>query len=148
MALGIVADGIGGENAGERAAEVTVNAIYKYCLNSEETDIPQMLERALKVANERVFADARKSRRKQNMGSTAAVAAIVDQKLYVGNVGDSQIYLIRGRSAHRLTIDHTWENEVKRSGKLSPEEIAKHPRRDEIVRSIGYDALLNVDLGV
>jgi serine/threonine protein phosphatase PrpC len=148
MTLAVVADGIGGENAGERAAEVTVNAIIDHCQNSDRQDIPKMLEGALKTANERVFADARRSRRKRNMGSTAAVATIVDDRLYVANVGDSRIYLIRGSKALPLTVDHTWEREILLSGKLTTEEIARHPRKDEIVRSIGYDADVHVDLGI
>ncbi len=82
------------------------------------------------------------------MGSTAAVAAIVEHRLYVANVGDSRVYLVRGGKALALTVDHTWEYETLRSGKLTPEEIARHPRKDEIVRSIGYDADVEVDLGV
>lgn len=148
MTLGVVADGIGGENAGERAAEVTVNAIIDQCQRSSNQDVPQILEEALKSANERVFADARRSLRKRNMGSTAAVAAIVEDRLYVANVGDSRVYLIRGRKVLQLTVDHTWEYETLRSGKLTPEEIARHPRKDEIVRSVGYDAEVDVDLGV
>jgi serine/threonine protein phosphatase PrpC len=148
MTLGVVADGIGGENAGERAAEVTVQAIIKHCQHSRNRDVPQMLEEALKSANERVFADARRSLRKRNMGSTAAVAAIVEDRLYVANVGDSRVYLVRSGKALPLTVDHTWEHETLRSGKLTPEEIARHPRKDEIVRSIGYDSDVDVDLGI
>ena len=82
------------------------------------------------------------------MGSTAAVAVIVEERLYVANVGDSRVYLVRGGKAIPLTLDHTWEHETLRSGMLTPEEIARHPRKDEIVRSIGYDADIDVDLGV
>jgi protein phosphatase len=148
MVLGVVADGIGGENAGERAAEVTVNTVFEFCSNSTERDIPNMLKKALEQANERVHAEARRSRRKMNMGSTAAVAAVVEGRLYIANVGDSRIYLIRGQNVKQLTRDHTWANEVVRSGRLSMQDASKHPRKDEIVRSIGYETSLDVDLGV
>ncbi|OGO16560.1 MAG: hypothetical protein A2Z14_04285, partial [Chloroflexi bacterium RBG_16_48_8] len=148
MVLGVVADGIGGENAGERAADVTVNTIFEACSRSTECSIPKMLKNALEEANERVYVESRRSRRKMNMGSTAAVAAIVEGCLYIANVGDSRIYLIRGNSVRKLSLDHTWVNEVVRSGRLTKEEAAKHPRREEIVRSIGYEKSLEVDLGV
>ncbi|MCH7567576.1 MAG: hypothetical protein IH787_07975, partial [Nitrospirae bacterium] len=74
LSVGIIADGIGGENAGERAAELTVTTISENLESSRERNIPRMLESALKEANERVFAEAQKSRRKTNMGSTAAIA--------------------------------------------------------------------------
>ncbi|MEW6566697.1 MAG: protein phosphatase 2C domain-containing protein [Chloroflexota bacterium] len=148
IALGIVADGIGGENAGERAAEITVSTVFEHCERSTERDIPSLLRQALEEANRRVFADARGSRRKLNMGSTAAVAAVTDGRLYVANVGDSRVYLVRQGRAVRLTIDHTWEEEVVRLGRLSAAEAARHPRREEIVRSIGFDRDLQVDLGL
>lgn len=148
LALGVVADGIGGENAGERAAEITVSSVFEHVGKSTERDVPNLLKSALEEANRRVFVDARSSRRKLNMGSTAAVAAISSGRLYVANVGDSRIYLVREGRAIRLTIDHTWEEEVVRSGRLSPAEAARHPRREEIVRSVGFDRALNVDLGL
>ena len=148
MMLGAVADGIGGENAGERAAELTIQAIFEHCEQSTSRDVPEILRAALERANALVYAEARRSRRKMNMGSTAAVAAVVQHKLYIANAGDSRIYLIRQGTAIPLTIDHTWSNEVIRSGKLTPKEAHKHPRRDEIVRSIGNQEHIDVDLGV
>ncbi len=148
LSVGIIADGIGGENAGERAAELTVTTIFENLESSRERNIPRMLESALKEANERVFAEAQKSRRKTNMGSTAAIAAISNGRLYVANVGDSRVYLLRGQKAFPLTVDHTWENEILSSGKLSRVEASKHPRRDQIVRSIGYEPKVKVDLGL
>ncbi len=134
LSVGVIADGIGGENAGERAAELTATTIFENLESSRERNIPRMLEAALKEANQRVFAEAQKSRRKTNMGSTAAIAAVSNDRLYVANVGDSRIYLLRGQKAYPLTVDHTWENEIVSSGKLGPMEAAKHPRRDQIVR--------------
>ncbi|MEK6588531.1 MAG: protein phosphatase 2C domain-containing protein, partial [Chloroflexota bacterium] len=148
LSLAVVADGIGGENAGERAAELTVTSIFDYCQKSLEGNVPRLLEAALQHANQRVFSEAQKSRRKTNMGSTAAVAAIADGRLYIANAGDSRVYLLRGNKAFPLTIDHTWENEMVRSGRLTRLEATRHPRKDQIVRSIGYEGQLIVDLGL
>jgi protein phosphatase len=148
LTLGVVADGVGGENAGERAAELAVKTIFDHCRRSTSEDIPEMLRSALKEANKRVHAESRRSRRKKNMGTTAAVAAVAQGRLYLAHAGDSRIYLIREGKTLPLTIDHTWANEVVRSGKLTPEEAQKHPRKEEIVRAIGNEAILNVDLGV
>jgi serine/threonine protein phosphatase PrpC len=148
MTIGIVSDGVGGENAGERAAELTVQTILEQCKRSTSQDIPQILRTALEKANDRVYGEARRSARKMNMGATAAVAAIHQGKLYLANAGDSRIYLIRDGKTIPLTIDHTWMNDVIREGKLSPQEAKKHPRRDEIVRAIGNEAFLKVDLGI
>ncbi|MCH7610710.1 MAG: protein phosphatase 2C domain-containing protein [Chloroflexi bacterium] len=148
LSVGVIADGIGGENAGERAAELTVTTVFESLQHSRERNVPRLLEAALKEANERVFVESQKSQRKTNMGSTAAIAAIWSNRLYVANVGDSRIYLLRGQKALPLTVDHTWENEIVASGKLSRMEASKHPRRDQIVRSIGYESKVKVDLGL
>ena len=148
LSLAVIADGIGGENAGERAAELTLTTIFEHCQNSEETNLPRLLQAALKEANQRVHTESKKSRRKTNMGSTAAVAAIAEGQLYVANAGDSRVYLLRGQKAFPLTVDHTWENEVVQTGRLSRQEAAKHPRKDQIVRSVGYEPELEVDLGL
>ncbi len=151
FALGIVADGIGGENAGERAAALTVDGVFEYCQNSTEnniSDLPRILKGALEKVNAEVFREAQQQRAKKNMGSTAAVAAICNKQLYIANVGDSRIYLVRGKKITQLTVDHTWERDVVQAGKLSPTEAARHPRRDELVRSIGYAASIKVDLGL
>ena len=148
VSLAVVADGIGGENAGERAAELTVTTIFDYFQNSHEINLPRLLQAALKEANQRVHSESKKSRRKTNMGSTAAIAAIADGRLYVANAGDSRVYLLRGQKAFPLTVDHTWENEVVQSGKLSRLEASKHPRKGQIVRSVGYETELSVDVGL
>jgi protein phosphatase len=146
--LGVVADGIGGESAGERAAQVVVDKIFEYIQNSESSDIPEILKTAIEKANHVVYQEARSDKKKQNMGSTAAVALIWQNRLYVANVGDSRVYLIRGKQVLQLTIDHNWANDTIRAKRLPPEEALRHPRRDELVRSIGYEEKVQVDLGL
>lgn len=148
LTLGIVSDGVGGANAGERAAELTVQTVIDRCKLSTSHSIPEILRSALEEANNRVYRESRRSTRKMNMGATAAVSAIHEGKLYMANVGDSRIYLIRDGKTIPLSIDHTWTNEVVRKGKLTLQEARNHPRRDEIVRAIGNEATLKVDLGV
>jgi protein phosphatase len=79
------------------------------------------------------------------MGSTAAVAAICEDRLYIANVGDSQIYLVRGNDIAQLTVDHTWGNEMVRQGTLTLEEAARHPERGDLMRSIGYEPQVHLD---
>ena len=148
ITLAVVSDGIGGENAGERAAQKTVDTIFSFCSESTSTDILQILEAAIIHANKEVFAESRLLRANRNMGATVAVAAICDQRLYVANVGDSRIYLIRGNEIKQITIDHSWGMEVYRAKKLSFDEAMRHPRKEELIRSIGYDATVEVDLGL
>jgi len=146
--LAVVADGIGGESAGERAAEMTIQEVFDYAKRSAEKDIPLLLQTALEFANAMVYREAQSERHKLDMGSTAVVAAIHEGRLYIANIGDSRIYLVRGKNITQLTIDHTWGNEMVREGKLTPEEAGRHPHRDDLMHSIGYEPQVKVDLGL
>ena len=148
LELAIVADGIGGENAGERAARLTVETVLRVVRESRESDIPRVLERSLKEANGKVFEAMRAFDRQHDMGCTAVVLAIAGRRLFMANVGDSRAYLIRGDQITQLTVDHTWGNDMLRAGKRTEEELRNHPSRDKLTRSIGYEPTLNVDLGI
>lgn len=146
--LAVLADGIGGENAGERAAEITIQTVFEFAKSSTQKDVPSILQTALELANARVYLEAQSERHKRDMGSTAAVAAICEERLYMANVGDSQVFLARGKDITQLTVDHTWGNEMVRQGTLTLEEAAHHPERDDLMRSIGYEPQIRVDLGL
>ncbi len=150
LTVGVVADGIGGESAGERAAEATVKGVMDYFANSVDTDILKMLKDALQKVNRDVYHEAMSDSRKRDMGSTAAVAVVHQNRLYIANIGDSRIYLVneKNKSIRQLTVDHTWAWEVVKAKKLKPEEAAHHPKRDELVRSIAYEESVDVDLGI
>jgi protein phosphatase len=137
LALGIVADGVGGERAGERAAELTQQAIVDACEASRLQDVPAILSAAIREANAHVYREGCRVRRRSGMSSTVAVAAIADGRLYLAAAGDSRVYLVRDGRAIQLTRDHTWGEEALRAGRLTPEAEARHPRRADLVRSIG-----------
>ncbi len=149
FSVAIVADGIGGANAGERAAQLAVDAFVAFCRNSRETNIPNLLKSALEKANADVYEEGKKLRKTHGeMGCTATVAAIHNGRLYIANVGDSRAYLVRGKRVVQLTSDHTWGNEMLLSGKRTAAEVARHPKRDQITRSIGYEPTVLVDLEI
>src|SRR6185436_5062896 len=146
--LAVVADGIGGENAGERAARLTIETVFEHCQQSAGSNIPQMLREGIERANAAVYAEGRGERHKRDMGSTVTVVAIHKGRLYLAHAGDSRAYLVRGQKAMQLTQDHTWAYEVVRAGKLKPADAAKNPRAGGLVRSIGYEPQIQVDLGI
>ena len=148
MALAIVADGVGGSNLGQRAAQLTVDTIVESCMASDSLDIPQILGQAIGTANRKVYAEAQAYRDRNQMSATASVAAIVDGRLFVANVGDSRVYLVRGKHVIQVTLDHTWAQERVREGKLRPEEAERHPNAHMITRSVGYQQNVQVDLGL
>jgi serine/threonine protein phosphatase PrpC len=155
LGLYMVADGMGGHGDGEVASRITVDVASAGLIQSlllpllqgntlpDET-IRLLIDAALQSANRRVIENARV--RGNDMGSTVTMAFIVDTEVYVANVGDSRTYLWRGGMLTQLTEDHSAVFQLVRQGLLAEEEIYTHPRRNEIVRSIGFGQRLQVDL--
>ncbi len=151
LTLAMVADGIGGNVQGERAAELAIQTVFQQvraATANNAAQLPLVLAQALQAANAAVFEEGRVDRSRRGMGTTAVVVAICGNHLYLANVGDSRAYLVRGGHAAQITRDHTWAFEMQRQRLLTEAEIAKHPKRHELVRSIGYGSNVDVDLGV
>ncbi|HEY5119146.1 MAG TPA: protein phosphatase 2C domain-containing protein [Anaerolineales bacterium] len=148
VTLAIVADGIGGESSGERAANLTVETIVDCVRASAGEDFPRILEAALQQANRAVFEEGQREEHKRDMGSTVTAAIVCRDRLYIASVGDSRAYLVRDGKVIQLTADHNWGEEMIRLGKLHPQEAARNPRAGLLVRSIGSEAEVMVDLGL
>ncbi|MCA9984717.1 MAG: serine/threonine-protein phosphatase, partial [Anaerolineales bacterium] len=151
LLVAMVADGIGGGNYGERAAQLALDTTFeemRQAKASRPEHIPKLLRLALTRANAAVYQEAQASRQVRGMGSTATLVALHDNRLYVANAGDSRAYLVRDGQVIQLTRDHTWAYEMAQLGRLSPEAAAAHPKADELTRSIGYEPELTIDLGL
>ena len=143
--LGIVADGIGGHQAGERASQMGVAIVEDCFRTATDLRLVHQLEEAFKTANARIVAEGRKHVELRGMGTTMTAAAITDNRLYVGHVGDSRAYLIRDGSIYQLTVDHTWAQEAIEAGRLSREQARLHPNRNVIKRYMGIQSDMEVD---
>lgn len=143
--VAVVADGIGGNNAGEVASRIAVDKVQATMRSQPTMPLPERMEQAVRLANQAVFNTGQNSTELLGMGSTLVLAAIADDDLYVAHVGDSRAYLVRGGVAHRLTLDHTWAQEAIDIGRLTPEEASRHPNRNVIKRFLGVDETLAVD---
>ncbi|MCA9985995.1 MAG: serine/threonine-protein phosphatase [Anaerolineales bacterium] len=151
LLVAIVADGIGGGNYGERAAQLALDTTFEEMRKAKASrpeHIPKLLRLALTRGNAAVCQEAQASRQVRGMGSTATVVAVHDNRLYVANAGDSRAYLVRDGQVIQLTRDHTWAYEMVQLGRLSPEAAATHPKADELTCSIGYEPELTIDLGL
>ncbi len=155
----VVADGMGGHSAGEVASALAVNTIIAHLLHdtvvplyseaaSEETvsaeAASQRVAHAVEEANDQIHA-MRLSER-SDMGTTAVVALVMDGRAYIGNVGDSRLYLYRqGEGLRQVTKDHSLVARLIELGQISPEEADYHPHRHVIFRSMGEKQGVNVD---
>ncbi len=147
LKVAIIADGVGGNEAGERAAELTIESIIRQLRRSSSViDIPNTLREAIEQANTDVYQEGVEEGRDRN--STVAVAVVHDNKLYVANVGDSRVYLIRGGEVLQVTVDHTWAYEAVKAKKADKERALKHSRAGELARAVGLNPKIRVDLGL
>ncbi|WP_397326775.1 Stp1/IreP family PP2C-type Ser/Thr phosphatase [Paenibacillus sabuli] len=149
-AVAIVADGMGGHQAGDVASELAVEA-FRESLASfggkvSPDEAKARLAEALKRANGIVYDMASQNEQYHSMGTT--VVAVLQQRNYavVGHIGDSRAYLIEGGQIRQLTEDHTLVGELARSGQITPEEAAVHPRRNVLTRALGTDPQVEADV--
>lgn len=145
--LFIVADGMGGHEAGEVASRMAVAAIQEYVFNHKQDTIEDLLKEAIREANRRIFAEAAERSGCQGMGTTVSAAYIKNNVLYWGHVGDSRIYLIREGTGRLLTEDHSLVWQLMKQGELSEEEASSHPRRNVLIRAVGTESEAEIDVG-
>ena len=147
MGFCILADGMGGHNAGEVASQRTVQFVAEELLKNEDLkEAPRILNRAAKSANAKVFAMAKTNQSQHGMGSTLVVACICDDGAYIANVGDSRAYAFRNRELMQITKDHSVVEEMVANGTITRDEARLHPQRNIITRAIGADADTEADI--
>jgi serine/threonine protein phosphatase PrpC len=143
----LVADGVGGNQAGEVASGLTVRTIEEFLLNtlkrfsnlqaSEEQAALRDLQNALFQADSRIFEETATHPEWRGMATTLTMAFAVNWRLFVAHAGDSRCYLHSGGRLQQLTQDHTMTAEMVRKGILSPQSQAKHPWRHVVTNIIG-----------
>ena len=146
--LFIVADGMGGENAGEVASCLAVSSIALHVLANyhEINDIPLLLRQAINSANKTVYQTAKSDKNYNHMGTTIVCAIIKDNVVYVANVGDSRCYLVNENNLQQISIDHSYVQEMIDKGLLSVDEAKNHPNKNLITRAIGVERFVDTDV--
>jgi protein phosphatase len=148
-----VADGMGGHVAGEVAAEVAVDALRSAF--EEDDDSGEALREAVRWANRAVWRKGQEDDDLAGMGTTLTAVALVrgtgpdgepDETLAVANVGDSRTYLLRDGELSLLTTDHSWVQEMVRTGQLRAEDAGRHPKRSTLTRAVGIGPEVLVDV--
>ena len=143
--LYIVADGMGGHNAGEVASNESVRFFCEYIENNKSDEILDLMVSALRYANKKVYEMSLENEGYSNMGTTFVGATFKDDTGYFVHVGDSRVYIARGNKLHQITTDHTYVMEMVRAGEMTLEEAKVNPRRNIITRAIGTNEKVVVD---
>ncbi len=151
FAIAVVADGMGGHLAGDVASQMTTQYIEEQMKERLTPGMPReerarLLEALIREANRKVYELSSTSEQYAGMGTTV-VAAIADtEHVVIGHIGDSRAYVISGNKITQLTEDHSLVNELLRSGQINAEEAAVHPRRNVLVRALGTDPEVDIDI--
>ena len=151
--LFMVADGMGGAAAGELASEMATKIVYDHLVEHWDADadtaaqqFASRLREAVEAANARIHEHAKSHPEVRGMGTTATVAGLLGDKLYLTQVGDSRAYLVRNGTAVQLTKDQSLMQRLVEAGELTEEEAAQSERRNIILQALGPDSKVKVDL--
>ena len=146
--LYVVADGLGGHEAGEVASQLTVNTIQQHHANHIPTaaDAPyeQWLKSAIIAANEVVLKNQKEDSGTNKMGSTLVMALVVDHHAHIINVGDSRAYLLNSDTIEQISIDHSLVERLVQIGQITRDEARTHKQRNVIYSIIGEKEKLEI----
>ena len=143
--LYIVADGMGGHNAGDMASRCAVETIVDYIGSAAAAPPVRLLTEAVKAANEAVYERSTTDRKLEGMGTTLVAATVQKNCLYVANVGDSRLYILDEDEIVQITRDHSLVEEMVRAGQLAREKARNHPEKNVITSAVGMKTLPRID---
>ena len=145
----LVVDGVGGQAAGERAAEIAVSSIRE-CLSvlpvgqagclrpiASRPAASNACRQAIAAANNQIYAESQQDPKLAGMACVLTLALVENSHVTIGHVGDSRLYLIEAGTIRKVTSDHSPVGEIEDAGDLSEEEAMAHPRRNEVFRDVG-----------
>lgn len=142
--LYIVADGMGGHRAGDKASSYSVTRFVELAKNARK-ELPFLsMERLLNQVNAELFDMSRREEEYAGMGTTFVAATVVDNVVYVMNVGDSRLYYYDG-TLKQVTMDHSLVEELVRAGELDRAESRNHPQKNIITKAVGVADTVSPD---
>jgi serine/threonine protein phosphatase PrpC len=145
-----VCDGMGGAAAGEVASQLAVDIIYQRMAigdaPKDHDELAARLVHAIEAAGLRIFSEAKLDRSRRGMGTTATIAALLDDHLFLGQVGDSRAYILRGERLVQVTRDQSLVNQLIEAGQLTEEEAETFEHNNIILQALGTADTVQVDL--
>lgn len=144
--LFVVADGMGGHNAGEYASTQAIALVTQYIGAHADVQPVAVLEQAIETANASLYLESTENPSKSGMGTTLVAATITEGHLIVANVGDSRLYAVAKDRLWQITRDHSVVEEMVRMGKITKEEALHHPKKRMITRAVGAEEDVKIDV--
>ena len=149
--LALLADGLGGHQAGDIASRQAVEEIgiaWEATMIDDSEKAVQWFLQHIQQTNQRIFEKGQSQPTLSGMGTTLEVVTLLDNHLALAHVGDSRIYLFREQRLIALTEDHSLVNALLKSGEITQEMAENHPRKNIITRSLGMPGSLEVDVAI
>ena len=149
---GMISDGMGGEKAGELASKMAVDIVKHHiiCNFDPKMDymrLAEVIREWFMIANREIYKKAQGDEF-SGMGTTGTLAMVFDNKLIIAHVGDSRCYLIGKNFINQLTDDHSYVEELVRSGHITESDARVHPKKNMITRALGTDISVKVDMNI
>ena len=142
----VIADGMGGHNAGEVASRMAVESTMEYIrLNKDYSSVEELLVDSILYSNKKIYELSNVDHEMNGMGTTITVCLIKDCKIVVANVGDSSCYLIKDSKITKVTKDHSLVQQLIDEGSITELEAVYHPNKNIITRALGTNIELKVD---
>lgn len=145
-----VADGMGGHQDGETASSIPIeylrNAFLEYESIGDKANAVNFMREKVKKINEMIFDYANNHEESKGMGTTLVAAILTDDYLVFGNIGDSSGYVLKDDKLFKVTKDHTLVNLLINTGELTEEEAKKHPKKNVLMRALGANDPIEIDI--
>ncbi|MCI8832739.1 MAG: serine/threonine-protein phosphatase [Clostridia bacterium] len=141
-----------GYNGGEIASKTATNTVKEYIENNienargEKEKIFNIIYKAMEYANNIVYEKSQEDEELLGMGTTMEICLIIEDKLYIGHIGDSRIYRIRRGVMQKLTEDHSYVQELVNEGTITPKEAEHHPKKNMLMKALGCAPFVEPDI--
>ena len=143
--LFIVADGLGGHNGGDFASKYCVENVKDYIKNHKGDSIISTIRSAITTVNEEIREKTKEDEGLKGCGTTIVLSTIENDILYIANVGDSRLYVIKNGKLTQITEDHSVVEEMIKSGIIKKEEARFNPHKNKVTRALGAEPDIEVD---
>ena len=150
--LYILADGMGGYKGGEIASSLAVTSAKNYIINNiqkikkEKEEILSLIRSAIEYANLVVYEKSKEDKELHDMGTTLDICLIINNRAFIGHIGDSRVYRVRKNIIRKLTVDHSYVEKLLREGTITKEEAYNHPKKNMLMKALGCNSLVEPDV--
>ena len=150
--LYILADGMGGYKGGEIASSLAVTSAKHYIVNNiqkikkEKEEILSLVKSAIEYANLVVYEKSKEDKELHDMGTTLDVCLIINNRVFIGHIGDSRVYRVRKNIIRKLTTDHSYVEKLLKEGTITKEEAYNHPKKNMLMKALGCSSLVEPDV--